>query len=119
MFTNFIILMVAAFAAFAAALPTNLAHSSSASNIERQDSCGANSTAHCCNDETTEALTHHDSFTDLLELKNLLGQCSDITVAVIGGAVPIKNMCKQTAVCCGDMEQAGVVNVGCTPLNVN
>ncbi|RYN15718.1 hypothetical protein AA0119_g12997 [Alternaria tenuissima] len=95
MFTKAIVL---ALAAFAVAAPTNVA---------RQDSCGSNSTVHCCNDETAEAVTSHDGISpDIGGVKNLLGQCSDITVAVLGGAVPIKNMCKQTAVCCGDMEQS-------------
>ncbi|KAG9191425.1 hypothetical protein G6011_09513 [Alternaria panax] len=109
MFTTKAIIL--ALAAFAVAVPTNVA---------RQDSCGSHSTAHCCNDETTEQLTHRDGLSpDVTVLKSLLAQCSDITVAVIGGAVPIKNMCKQQAVCCGDMEQSGVVNFGCTPINLN
>jgi hypothetical protein len=83
-----------------AAVPTNF------NVFQRSDACGAGSTAHCCNDETAQAVTNHDGLSpDVGGIKNLLGQCSDITVAVIGGAVPIKNMCKQTAVCCGNMEQ--------------
>ena len=95
-----IILALFTFVAMIAAVPTNF------NVFQRSDACGAGSTAHCCNDETAQAVTNHDGLSpDVGGIKNLLGQCSDITVAVIGGAVPIKNMCKQTAVCCGDMEQ--------------
>merc|ERR1712023_268298 len=109
-----IILALFTFVAMIAAVPTNF------NVFQRSDACGAGSTAHCCNDETAQAVTNHDGLSpDVGGIKNLLGQCSDITVAVIGGAVPIKNMCKQTAVCCGDMEQNGIVNFGCTPINAN
>jgi hypothetical protein len=95
-----IILALFTFVAMIAAVPTNF------NVFQRSDACGAGSTAHCCNDETAQAVTNHDGLSpDVGGIKNLLGQCSDITVAVIGGAVPIKNMCKQTAVCCGNMEQ--------------
>jgi hypothetical protein len=96
MFTRAIIL---ALAAVAVAVPTNLA---------RQDSCGSDSTVHCCNNETAEKVTGHGLIpinADIADLQNLLGQCNDITVAVLGGAVPIKNLCSQQAVCCGEIEQ--------------
>ncbi|CAG5179622.1 uncharacterized protein ALTATR162_LOCUS9378 [Alternaria atra] len=109
MFTKAIILTLAA---VAVAVPTNVA---------RQDSCGSDSTVHCCNNETADKLTGRGLIpinADIADLQNLLGQCNDITVAVLGGAVPIKNLCSQQAVCCGDMEQTGLVNLGCTPLNL-
>jgi hypothetical protein len=96
MFTKAIILTLAA---VAVAVPTNVA---------RQDSCGSDSTVHCCNNETADKLTGRGLIpinADIADLQNLLGQCNDITVAVLGGAVPIKNLCSQQAVCCGDMEQ--------------
>jgi hypothetical protein len=93
MFTKAIIL---ALAAVAAAVPTNLA---------RQDSCGSGSTVHCCNNETSQKLIGHGLIPINADLQNLLGQCNDVTVAVLGGAVPIKNVCSQQAVCCGEIEQ--------------
>merc|ERR1711963_1125751 len=50
-----IILALFTFVAFVAAVPTNF------NVFERADSCGANSTAHCCNDETAQAVTNHDA----------------------------------------------------------
>merc|ERR1711963_631265 len=49
-----IILALFTFVAFVAAVPTNF------NVFERADSCGANSTAHCCNDVTAQAVTNHD-----------------------------------------------------------
>ncbi|ATY62804.1 Hydrophobin [Cordyceps militaris CM01] len=93
--------------AVAAAVPTN----------PQGQSCGNGNTVHCCNAETANKLTK-GGILGALDLSNLLGQCNDVTAAVAGGAVPIKNTCSSQAVCCGEIHQNGLVNLGCTPIFV-
>jgi hypothetical protein len=104
--------VILALAAVAVAVPTNWARQ------DGGDTCGNGNTVHCCNSETVKKLTGHGLIPINADLQNLLGQCNDVTVAVLGGAVPIKNLCSQQAVCCGEIEQNGLVNLGCTALNL-
>ncbi|KAJ6782684.1 hypothetical protein PWT90_02446 [Aphanocladium album] len=80
------------------------------------DVCGNNNKVHCCDSESADAAV--GGLLGGVNLSNLLSGCNDITATVIGAAVPIKNACKLQAVCCGETRQAGLVNLGCTPLNV-
>ncbi|KAI5460906.1 hypothetical protein BGZ63DRAFT_464916 [Mariannaea sp. PMI_226] len=97
-------------AAVAAAVPTN--------HGKGGDVCGNGNKIHCCDAETAKKLTNHGLIPVGLDLQNLLGQCNEVTVPVLGVAVPVKTQCSQQAVCCGHIEQNGLVNLGCTNLNL-
>lgn len=58
----------------------------------------------CCNSDTAKKVTSHGLLSGL-DLQNLLGQCNDVTVPVVGVAVPIKSQCSQQTVCCGEINQ--------------
>ncbi|KAJ6782466.1 hypothetical protein PWT90_04830 [Aphanocladium album] len=79
------------------------------------DVCGNGNKVHCCNAESANKAV--GGLIGGVQLSNLLSGCNDITATVIGAAVPIRNACKMQAVCCGDIKQVGLVNLGCTSLN--
>ncbi|EOA83739.1 hypothetical protein ACJQWK_01094 [Exserohilum turcicum] len=105
MFTKTIIL---ALAAVAAAVP----------NVARQDNCGANSKFHCCDSATAKKIEAIGviPITDVADLHQLLGQCNAI-VPIIPIVSPNKQ-CTQNAICCGEYEQNGLINLGCTPISL-
>ncbi|KAI5464438.1 hypothetical protein BGZ63DRAFT_451659 [Mariannaea sp. PMI_226] len=82
------------------------------------DVCGNGNTVHCCDSETAKKLTNTGLIPIGLDLENLLGQCNEVTVAVLGVAVPVKSQCSQQTVCCGKSQQNGLVNLGCTNVNL-
>ncbi|OAQ65283.1 fungal hydrophobin domain-containing protein [Pochonia chlamydosporia 170] len=100
--------VILALAAVAVAVPT----------AKKGDSCGANSVVKCCNSQTADKLFNKGGLLSNLDLKNLLGNCNDVTVPVVGAAVPVKSQCSNQAVCCGETHQNGLVNVACVPVNV-
>ncbi|KAK3185609.1 hypothetical protein K4F52_005709 [Lecanicillium sp. MT-2017a] len=80
------------------------------------DVCGDGNTIHCCNSESADKAV--GGLIGGINLSGLLSGCNDITATVIGGSVPLKSVCKMQAVCCGEVEQNGVVNLGCNPISV-
>ncbi|KAI5455631.1 hypothetical protein BGZ63DRAFT_398118 [Mariannaea sp. PMI_226] len=101
--------LILCLAAIAVAAPTKAG---------KGDTCGNGNTVHCCNIETAKKLTNHGLIPIGLDLENLLGQCNEVTVPVIGVGVPVKTQCSQQAVCCGKIKQNGLINLGCTNLNL-
>ncbi|KAK2616956.1 hypothetical protein QQS21_000045 [Conoideocrella luteorostrata] len=110
--------VILAFAAVAAAVPTNWGDSNGDDGQSVGDVCGNGNTVHCCNDESAKKLTSGGLIPLTGDLQNLLGQCNDITGSVLGGAAAVNPACSQQAVCCGQTEQHGLVNIGCFPINV-
>ncbi|KAI5464023.1 hypothetical protein BGZ63DRAFT_411866 [Mariannaea sp. PMI_226] len=102
--------LILCLAAVAVAAPTN--------SGKGGDVCGNGNTVHCCNAETAKKLTNKGLIPIGLDLENLLGQCNEVTVPVIGVAVPVKSQCSQQAVCCGKSVQNGLVNLSCTNVNL-
>ncbi|KAJ5177167.1 fungal hydrophobin domain-containing protein [Penicillium canariense] len=80
------------------------------------DTCGDGNIL-CCDPETAKQLTDPGLGSDV-DLQNLLGQCNEVTVPVDDTDDSIKSQCSQQAVCCGESEQNGVVDIGCTPLDL-
>ncbi|KAI5460543.1 hypothetical protein BGZ63DRAFT_425050 [Mariannaea sp. PMI_226] len=101
-------------AAVAVAVPTGRG----GSNTKVGDVCGNGNSVHCCNAETAKKLTNGGLLGLGIDLQNLLGQCNEVTVPVLGVGVPIKSQCSQQTVCCGEIEQNGLINLGCTNLNL-
>ncbi|KID85730.1 hydrophobin-like protein [Metarhizium guizhouense ARSEF 977] len=91
--------LIVALAAVAAAIPTS--HSSS----NNENKCDGE--VRCCNKEAVGQILP-------IEALNLM--CSGDVVSVIG--VLGGNKCDQQTVCCNNVEQNGVVNVACNPIDV-
>ncbi|KAL1716387.1 fungal hydrophobin-domain-containing protein [Schizophyllum commune] len=77
----------------------------------------------CCNevDKSTAISKNSAKYFNLLHLSllNVKGpligtQCSPLSVIGVGGGTH----CSTQTVCCNDVHQSGLVNVGCTPINV-
>jgi hypothetical protein len=77
----------------------------------------AGGTLKCCNFETAQKLVNHGLLPLGSDLQNLLEQCNDITVPVVGIAVPVRSQCAQEILCCGEINQNGRINFGCTPFS--
>lgn len=95
MFTKAVIL---AFVAVAVAVSTN--------QEGQGDTCASDGgILYCCDSETAKQLTNPGPISTTADLQNLLGQCNEVTVPVLGAAVPVKAQCSQQAVCCGEINQ--------------
>lgn len=59
----------------------------------------------------------------LLGLNDVIGtiglNCAQVPVNIIGGAVGVNNYCKSSPVCCKNVTQNGLINLGCTALPIN
>ncbi|KAF8836403.1 fungal hydrophobin [Paxillus ammoniavirescens] len=107
-----VVLPILAFAAVATAAPSALQ--------ARDDQCNTGSIS-CCNSTFTSTATTLASLGGLLGLSlpsigGLIGlSCSPITGLGTGtGAV-----CLQQPVCCSNNNYNGLVNLGCSPINLN
>ncbi|KAH9475250.1 Fruiting body protein SC1 [Psilocybe cubensis] len=112
MFSKVAILAAASMAVFVAAAPTG-------SSGDIQDSCNTGA-VQCCN----QSFSSDSSEANLL--RTLLGvvlgpvtgqiglQCTPLSVLAVSG-----NSCSSQPVCCTDNTFNGLINVGCTPINVN
>ncbi|KAK2616955.1 hypothetical protein QQS21_000044 [Conoideocrella luteorostrata] len=106
-------IFLVALAAVAAAIPTNWD-----SQDDQPDVCGNGQTVHCCNAETAKEVSSRGFIPITGDLQNLLGQCSDITGAIAGGAANVNPACSQQSVCCGHSSQGGLIGLSCIPINV-
>ncbi|KJZ74695.1 hypothetical protein HIM_05812 [Hirsutella minnesotensis 3608] len=77
------------------------------------DVCGNGNQVKCCNKKVQNHAGGLLGDLDLLDL-----QCNDVDVPVIGVTNLIKEKCKMQAVCCGQINQNGLINAGCTPLEL-
>lgn len=93
----------AAIIAVAVAVPTNWEDDNKGPSASVGDVCGNGNTIQCCNAETANKAV--GGLLGNLDLSNLLAGCNDITATIIGAAVPIKDQCKQEAICCGEQKQ--------------
>ncbi|ESK84730.1 hydrophobin 3 [Moniliophthora roreri MCA 2997] len=83
--------------------------------------CG-NQTPHCCN-EVTEA--QNVGKHDVGPLSGLLGSLGLVDIVLNGvtgnvglGCSVLGNNCQQQAVCCDNVTFKGLVNLGCSPINI-
>ncbi|TWU70968.1 hypothetical protein ED733_001506 [Metarhizium rileyi] len=107
--------LIVALAAVAAAVPTWPHEGNNVGN-----NCGNGAEVHCCNSNTVKELTGGGLLNNV-DAQNLLGQCNKLNVPIIdvvNAADILNNKCSQQVVCCNKVEQNGLVNVGCTPLNL-
>ncbi|KIM61504.1 hypothetical protein SCLCIDRAFT_1215971 [Scleroderma citrinum Foug A] len=108
-----LLLPVVALSSLVAAAPEPVARGGGAS-------C-SNGTAQCCNSTYENNATNTNLLEGLLGIvldvtaQGLLGlDCSPITVIGLGGGAS----CTQQAVCCQGTDFTGLVNIGCTNLNL-
>ncbi|SPO24219.1 probable hydrophobin 2 [Ustilago trichophora] len=107
---------VATLAAVASAMPT-----ASENNGNGQCSTG---TAQCCS-QVKQGKQAQDALAGLgLAFNEILDgaiglDCQQIPVGVLGVAVPIQNICKNTAVCCEGSANNGLIQTSCTPISIN
>ncbi|KAF8836398.1 fungal hydrophobin [Paxillus ammoniavirescens] len=106
-----IVLHIVAFAAVATAAP---------SALQARDQCNTGSIS-CCSSTMASTTTTLASLSSLLGLSlpsigGLIGlSCSSITGVGTGtGAV-----CTQQPVCCSNNNYNGLINLGCSPINLN
>ncbi|KAI9573474.1 hydrophobin [Boletus coccyginus] len=91
----------------------------SATHLEARDQCNT-SDQNCCN--SVQSVDQASSFLSecgLLEVATEVGalvglNCSPLSVVGVAG-----NSCTQQPVCCTNNDFNGLVNLGCTPINVN
>ncbi|KAL4255119.1 Hydrophobin [Pleurotus pulmonarius] len=101
--------VVAALAALAAATPLAV----------RTDSKCNTGTVHCCNTVSKESSYEKSKVAGLLALGALKGIAGEIysdcspLVTILGAS-----SCSAQTVCCDNNKFNGLVNVGCTPINV-
>ncbi|RYP08033.1 hypothetical protein DL764_002179 [Monosporascus ibericus] len=90
-----------------AAIPRSLTVS------EASNKCGEDLVLSCCNEKSSNI--GGGLLGGLLQGFELFSGCSQLSVAGIGGSVPIDNKCEQNVACCqgNDIEQSGLVNIGC------
>ncbi|KAI9455832.1 hydrophobin 2 [Boletus coccyginus] len=86
--------------------------------VEARDSVSQCNTSdqYCCNQQITQYTSAVSGVLGVLNGLNLAGgaTCSPISVIGVAG-----NSCTQQPVCCSNNNFNGLVNVGCTPINVN
>ncbi|KAK2590483.1 hypothetical protein QQS21_011832 [Conoideocrella luteorostrata] len=107
-----IILTLAAIAG-ACAIPTGWEDHNT---VSKGDTCGNGNKVHCCDSETAKQLTGAGVIPVTADLQNLLGQCNEV-IPILSGLIG-KQECQQQTICCGEIQQNGLVNLGCTPINL-
>ncbi|KAH0830199.1 fungal hydrophobin [Lanmaoa asiatica] len=104
---------VAALAAAAAAAPSELA-------VRQTSQCNTGS-MHCCSTTTSANNPAIAGLLGLLgiaigDLTSTVGvACSPITGTGLGSG----SSCTQQPVCCNNVYQNGLINLGCSPININ
>lgn len=89
-------------------------------NVQVNGDCSQGK-AQCC--DTTMSGADANSLSALLGVDNLAGQiginCVNLPINVIGVSGSLSNICKSTPVCCQNVTQNGLVNLGCSALPIN
>ncbi|KAK2601907.1 hypothetical protein QQS21_004498 [Conoideocrella luteorostrata] len=111
MFKSIILTLAAVACAYA--IPTNW---EGHDTVSQGDTCGNGNKVHCCDSETAKQLTGQGVIPITADLQDLLGQCNEV-IPILSGLIG-KTQCQQQTICCGETQQNGVANLGCTPINL-
>ncbi|CEH19301.1 Hydrophobin [Ceraceosorus bombacis] len=105
----------------AAAQPNGNGGNSGSGDIIQASGPCSQGKAQCC-DQTLSG-DKADTLISALGVQQVLGDvginCVNLPINVIGGAASLTNTCKNTPVCCQNVTQNGLINLGCSALPIN